>query len=109
MGRAAPTPVVNPVVVPEPPVQQPEVADDQAAPLVDGAPVVVNNNNPEGGDAVVQPPRPDNNNNNLDVANRNAEGQTGQNNGAPTTVLSFLRTFVTSFFYSLLPEPAMAP
>lgn len=110
MGRAAPTPVANPVVIPEPPVQQPVVADEQAVPLVDGAPVVVNNN-PEGGDAVVPPPqpRPDNNNNNLDVANRNAEGQTGQNNGAPTTVLSFLRTFVTSFFYSLLPEPAMAP
>lgn len=109
MGRAAPTPpVANPVVVPEvPPVQQPVVADEQAAPLVDGAPVE-GNNNPEGGDAVVPPPapRPDNNNNNLDVANRNA---TGQNNEAPTTVLSFLRTFVTSFFYSLLPEPAMAP
>lgn len=60
--------------------------------------------------------RPDNNNN-IDLANRNAaaaaaaaEATNGQEqNNPPTTVLSFLRTFVTSFFYSLLPEPAMAP
>lgn len=51
-------------------------------------------------------------NNNVNLANRNATTAAGtaeEQNNAPTTVLSFLRTFVTTFFTSLLPEPAMAP
>lgn len=55
--------------------------------------------------------RPDTNNNNLDVANRNGNEteNADQEQNSRTTVLSFMRTFVTSFFYSLLPEPALAP
>lgn len=108
-------PAVVPVIVPP---QAP--ADGQVgAAAVDGG----QDADVQGGAAAVvaeQVPlipggRPDNNNN-IDLANRNAaaaaaaEATNGQEqNNPPTTVLSFLRTFVTSFFYSLLPEPAMAP
>lgn len=59
--------------------------------------------------------RADTNNNHLDVANRNGNergeetANADQEQNSRTTVLSFLRTFVTSFLYSLLPEPALAP
>lgn len=86
--------------------------------------VVEEEGNAEGAPLLPPPPpapapgRPDNNNNMVDQANRNnqaaaaaaAAATVGQEqNNPPTTVLSFLRTFVTSFLYSLLPEPAMAP
>lgn len=51
---------------------------------------------------------PDNNNNDV-VVNRNAADTEPPEQNNPTTVLSFLRTFVSSFFSSLLPEPALAP
>lgn len=97
-------PPAPPVVVDNEPVGAVEA---EAADLVEAAAAA------EATPPVVDRPvgHPDNNNNHLDVANRNAGETNGQqpNNNNNATVLSFLRTFVTSFFYSLLPEPAMAP
>lgn len=101
-GTRAPVavpPPPPPVVQPE---QQPLLVAEAGEAQADGGEAAV------GGTAAAQ--NPDNNNNNIDLANRNAAaGDTGNGNTPPTTVLSFLRTFVTSFFYSLLPEQAMAP
>ena len=92
---AAAAPVAQPVVQPANPVAE-EGGEGEAAAAGEGG---------ERDAAAPVPGRPDNNNN-LNVANRNA---TQEPNNAPTTVLSFVRTLVTSFVYSLLPEPAMGP
>lgn len=103
----APAPPVNPAAAAAVPGEAGvENVAEEAAVAGEGAPLLPGNGNPD-------------NNNNVDLANRNAAaaaaaaaggaGTAEEQNNAPTTVLSFLRTFVTSFFYSLLPEPAMAP